>query len=315
MEFVDVVMKRRAVRRFEEGGVEPRGHRADRAARPAHAVGAASARASGWSSSRSPARREVARICGEEEVAGPTSGRGSASAPRSSSRASARRSITGATRSRTRSTRTAREIDWPVPFWWIDIGATMQNIMLAAVNEGLGCGFVGRRLEIRAPSSASRGVHADRRHARRAPAPRRAVTQPQAGLGAVRAVRPLGTLGGELTPGAASRQAGRRSSSDVWASIQGVAEPRERRRVAVREVVVERVVGALMQRLARAGVDQEHPGVVSTVAPLGPVTRVNSPLRWVIPVDRSPGTVRSSTIVSCCVQVATLPVSGLVNVP
>lgn len=35
------------------------------------------------------------------------------------------------------------EIVWPVPYWWIDIGATMQNIMLAAVNEGLGCGFVG----------------------------------------------------------------------------------------------------------------------------------------------------------------------------
>ena len=37
------------------------------------------------------------------------------------------------------------EIEWPVPFWWIDVGATMQNIMLAAVNEGLGSGFAGRR--------------------------------------------------------------------------------------------------------------------------------------------------------------------------
>ena len=39
------------------------------------------------------------------------------------------------------------EIEWPVPFWWVDIGATMQNIMLAAVNEGLGCGFVGPEIE------------------------------------------------------------------------------------------------------------------------------------------------------------------------
>ena len=37
------------------------------------------------------------------------------------------------------------EIEWPVPFWWIDIGATMQTIMLAAVDEGLGSGFVGPR--------------------------------------------------------------------------------------------------------------------------------------------------------------------------
>jgi nitroreductase len=35
------------------------------------------------------------------------------------------------------------EIEWPVPYWWVDIGATMQNVMLAAVNEGLGCGFAG----------------------------------------------------------------------------------------------------------------------------------------------------------------------------
>ena len=36
-----------------------------------------------------------------------------------------------------------REIDWPIPYWWVDIGATMQNVMLAAVAEGLGCGFAG----------------------------------------------------------------------------------------------------------------------------------------------------------------------------
>ena len=34
-----------------------------------------------------------------------------------------------------------------MPFWWVDIGATMQNIMLAAVNEGLACGFVGPEIE------------------------------------------------------------------------------------------------------------------------------------------------------------------------
>ena len=35
------------------------------------------------------------------------------------------------------------EIEWPVPYWWVDVGATMQTIMLAAVDEGLGCGFLG----------------------------------------------------------------------------------------------------------------------------------------------------------------------------
>lgn len=35
------------------------------------------------------------------------------------------------------------EIDWPVPYWWVDAGAAMQNMLLAAVNEGLGAGFLG----------------------------------------------------------------------------------------------------------------------------------------------------------------------------
>ena len=36
-----------------------------------------------------------------------------------------------------------REIDWPVPYWWIDIGATLQMILLAAVDEGLAAGLCG----------------------------------------------------------------------------------------------------------------------------------------------------------------------------
>lgn len=32
---------------------------------------------------------------------------------------------------------------WPVPYWWVDAGASMQNILLAAVDENLGAGFLG----------------------------------------------------------------------------------------------------------------------------------------------------------------------------
>ena len=35
------------------------------------------------------------------------------------------------------------EIEWPVPYWWVDAGAALMLILLAAVNEGLGAGFVG----------------------------------------------------------------------------------------------------------------------------------------------------------------------------
>lgn len=36
-----------------------------------------------------------------------------------------------------------REVEWPVPYWWIDAGAALQNILLAAVDEGLAAGFLG----------------------------------------------------------------------------------------------------------------------------------------------------------------------------
>ncbi|MDX1448574.1 MAG: nitroreductase family protein [Acidimicrobiia bacterium] len=35
------------------------------------------------------------------------------------------------------------EIDWPVPYWWVDAGASMMSILLATVNEGLAAGFLG----------------------------------------------------------------------------------------------------------------------------------------------------------------------------
>lgn len=35
------------------------------------------------------------------------------------------------------------EISWPVPYWWVDAGAAMMAILLAAVNEGLAAGFLG----------------------------------------------------------------------------------------------------------------------------------------------------------------------------
>lgn len=37
----------------------------------------------------------------------------------------------------------ADDKQWEVPYWWIDAGASMQNILLAVVNEGLAAGFLG----------------------------------------------------------------------------------------------------------------------------------------------------------------------------
>jgi len=36
-----------------------------------------------------------------------------------------------------------REMTWPIPFWWVDAGATMMLLLLAAVDEGLAAGLLG----------------------------------------------------------------------------------------------------------------------------------------------------------------------------
>lgn len=35
------------------------------------------------------------------------------------------------------------EIEWPVPYWWVDAGAALMLTLLAAVDEGLAAGFFG----------------------------------------------------------------------------------------------------------------------------------------------------------------------------
>jgi nitroreductase len=35
------------------------------------------------------------------------------------------------------------EMDWPVPYWWVDVGCTSMLILLAAIDEGLAAGFLG----------------------------------------------------------------------------------------------------------------------------------------------------------------------------
>ncbi len=35
------------------------------------------------------------------------------------------------------------EIEWPVPYWFVDAGAALMAVLLAAVDEGLAAGFLG----------------------------------------------------------------------------------------------------------------------------------------------------------------------------
>jgi len=35
------------------------------------------------------------------------------------------------------------QIEWPIPYWWVDAGASMMAVLLAAVDEGVAAGFLG----------------------------------------------------------------------------------------------------------------------------------------------------------------------------
>jgi nitroreductase len=142
VEFAEVVMKRRAVRRFMDGGVER--EVVERIARLAQRTPSA-----GFSQGQRlvvvtepERRREVARIYGEADYApvfGPWVSECAAQfIPLVSESIYHRRY-----RETDKLQEDGTEIDWPIPYWWVDVGATMQNVMLAAVDAGLGCGFIG----------------------------------------------------------------------------------------------------------------------------------------------------------------------------
>jgi FMN reductase [NAD(P)H] len=53
------------------------------------------------------------------------------------------------------------EIEWPVPFWYMDAGAAVMLILLAAIDEGLGAGLTGVPKELAAELGAAFGIPED----------------------------------------------------------------------------------------------------------------------------------------------------------
>jgi nitroreductase len=142
MEFSDVVMQRRAVRRFADGGVD----RAviERIARLAQRTPSA-----GFSQGQrlvvvvDPGlRRQVGIACGEPEYE-PQFGRWISECAAQFVPCVSEEIYHRRYQEPDKLDDEGREIAWPIPYWWVDVGATMQTVMLAAVDAGLGCGFAG----------------------------------------------------------------------------------------------------------------------------------------------------------------------------
>ena len=54
-----------------------------------------------------------------------------------------------------------REIDWPVPYWFVDAGAALMLLLLAAIDEGLAAGVTGIPHEAAAELRRSFGIPHD----------------------------------------------------------------------------------------------------------------------------------------------------------
>ena len=143
MEFADVLARRRMVRNFEEGGV-------DRAQLDRIVAAAQRAPSAGFSQGQRlvvvadpQTRRRVADVLDEKEYTDlgfdPWISRCAAQfIPLVSEDAYHRRY-----REPDKLEPEGQEIEWPIPYWWMDAGCTVMAILLAAVDEGLGAGFVG----------------------------------------------------------------------------------------------------------------------------------------------------------------------------
>ena len=144
MEFAELVMKRRTVRRFQDVPVDR--ELLERIARLAQHVPSA-----GFSQGQrlvivtDPAlRREVGRICGEDDEGQvQLFGRWISECAAQLIPCVSEEIYHRRYREQDKVGDDGTEIDWPVPYWWMDIGCTVMVAMLAAHDAGLGAGFAG----------------------------------------------------------------------------------------------------------------------------------------------------------------------------
>jgi nitroreductase len=143
MEFDEVVRRRRMVRHFADEPV-------DRAVLERIAIAAQRAPSAGFSQGQRllivtdpDVRRQIAVICGEEEMAGADYDRWISECAALFIPCVSEAVYHARYREPDKLQDDGTEIDWPVPYWWMDVGCTVMLVLLAAVNEGLAAGFAG----------------------------------------------------------------------------------------------------------------------------------------------------------------------------
>jgi len=143
MEFREVVRKRRMVRHFTDEPVAP-GVIERMLALVRHAPSAGFTQGQSFVVvTRPELKAEIARLCGEESyVAGgfhPFISGAPVLLVACTSEAAYHRRYREPDKVRA----DGSEIEWPVPYWHMDIGCAVMILLLAAVDEGLAAGFAG----------------------------------------------------------------------------------------------------------------------------------------------------------------------------
>lgn len=143
MEFSEVVRKRRMVRHFTEEPVAP--EVIDRILDLArHAPSAGFTQGQSFIVvTRPDLKQEIARLCGEERYVESGFHHWISGAPVLVVACTSEAAYHRRYREPDKINEDGTEIEWPVPYWHFDIGASCMLLLLAVVDEGLAAGFAG----------------------------------------------------------------------------------------------------------------------------------------------------------------------------
>jgi nitroreductase len=143
MEFAEVVRRRRMVRHFRDEPVPPEAiERILALARQAPSAGFTQGQS--WVVvTRPELKREIARLCGEEEYVARGFHPFVSGAPVLLIACTSESAYHRRYQEADKIQEDGSEIDWPVPYWHMDIGCSVMIVLLAAVDEGLDAGFAG----------------------------------------------------------------------------------------------------------------------------------------------------------------------------
>ena len=143
MEFTEVVKRRRMVRHF---AAEP----VDRAVLERIAITAQRAPSAGFSQGQRlvivthpDVRHRMAVLCGEPDYAEAGFDRWISEAPALFIPCVSEAIYHARYQEQDKIDEDGTETEWPVPYWWMDVGCTVMLVLLAAVDEGLAAGFAG----------------------------------------------------------------------------------------------------------------------------------------------------------------------------